>query len=136
MSASAGMTFYPGSEIATGYPLISIPMQWNWFRGRTHHREHGAGITYGSGWYGGWSRDDDPLASQGIYLFAKPIGYRYQRENGGLFLRVNVLAWVRIIELNRRYVEAHGFWETPPIFPWLGLDIGYTFKQRNRTAQP
>lgn len=133
MSLSGGMTFYPGSDYPTNFPKISLPVQWNWFRGRTHHREHGAGLTFGSGWYTGWSVDGQPTASQGIYLFAKPIGYRFQRPHGGFFMRVNILAWARIIELNQRYVEAYGYWETPPIFPWLGLDLGYTFRHRLKT---
>lgn len=127
MSLSAGVTFRPGGEEPTNFPAFSLPLQWNWFRGFIHHREHGAGLTFGSGWYTGTSVDNDPVASQGIYLFAKPIGYRYQRSENGLFLRFNLLAWARIVEFNDSYVDAYGYWETPPIFPWIGLDIGYSF---------
>jgi hypothetical protein len=130
MSVSGGFTYYHyhGGAEPTNFPVISVPLQWNWFKGRVHHREHGAGLTYGSGWYGGFGTEGQPLTSQGIYLFAKPIGYRYQKPTGGFFFRLNVLTWVRIIELNELYVEANGYWETPPIFPWAGLDLGYTFR--------
>lgn len=128
MSLSVGATYVPDNRGTLNVPKYSLPIQWNWFRGQSHHREHGAGLTFGSGWYAGSGSGDGPLASNGIYLFAKPIGYRFQRPHGGFFLRVNILAWARIIELNRRYVEEHGYWETPPIFPWVGFDLGYTFR--------
>lgn len=133
MSVSGGFTFYPGSDYPTNFPKLSIPLQWNWFRGKSHHREHGAGLTFGSGWWTGWSEDGDPIASQGVYVFIKPIGYRFQQNNGGFFLRVNLLAWTRVAELNRRYAEAYGvFLKTPPVFPWIGMDVGYTFRKRTK----
>ena len=133
MSCSVGLTYVPGDPDVRLTPKFSLPIQWNWFRGISHHREHGAGLTFGSGWYAGSGTGDGPLASQGIYIFAKPIGYRYQRATGGFFLRVNILTLARLIELNQRYVEKYGYWETPPIIPWLGVDVGYTFRPRSKS---
>lgn len=130
ISLSGGLTFLPGSDYPTNFSKISVPFQFNYFRGRDHHREHGFGLTYGRGWYTGSTNFGEPLASQGIYLFIKPIGYRYQPIKGGFFFRLNLLAWSRVIEFNRKYVEEYGYWETPPIFPWMGLDLGYTFRPR------
>lgn len=130
MSVSGGFTYfrYPGSDSPTNVSQISLPVQWNWFKGQVHHREHGAGLTFGRGWFTGSTYFGERLVSNGIYLFAKPFGYRYQLDLGGFFFRAYALAWVRIIELNRRYVEEYGFWETPPVFPWVGFDLGYTFR--------
>ena len=129
-SVSVGGSYVPSGYESTNFPIISIPVQMNWYRGRNHNREHGVGLSYGSGWYGGYSIDGQPIASQGLYLFTKPIGYGYQGRNGGFFFRLNLLAWARIVEFNRSYVEAYDYWESPPILPWLGIDLGYTLRNK------
>ncbi|MBL7945509.1 MAG: hypothetical protein JNN32_05550 [Flavobacteriales bacterium] len=136
MSLSAGLTYFPLANEPISTHVFSLPLQWNWFKGQVHHHEHGAGLTFGRGWFTGSTNFGERLVSNGIYFFAKPFGYRYQRDHGGFFFRAYTLAWVRIIELNRRYVEEYGFWETPPVFPWVGFDLGYTFRHRHNTDRP
>lgn len=133
MSVRGCLIFYPGSDHPTNFPMLSISLQGSRFRGKNHHREHGAGHPNASGWWTGRSEDGDPVSSQGVHGVVKAVGYRFQPDQGGSFLRVNLLAWTRIAELNRRYAEADGvFLKPPPVFPWFGLDIGYTFSDRTK----
>ncbi len=136
MSLSAGLTYFPVANEPVSAHFFSLPCQWNWFKGQVHHREHGAGLTFGSGWYTDGGTRSDPIVSRGIYLFIKPIGYRLQQLDGGLFIRVNLLLLSRIVEFNGRYVEESGYWERPPVLPWFGVDLGYSFRCRKKSFAP
>lgn len=133
MSLSAGLTYFPLANEPVSAHFFSLPCQWNWFKGQVHHREHGTGLTFGSGWYTDGGTRSAPIVSRGIYLFIKPIGYRLQQVDGGLFVRVNILLLSKVVEVNSRYVEESGYWERPPVMPWFGVDMGYTFRCRKKS---
>lgn len=153
-SVSAGITTIPHPVL-----LVSgIPVSYNWLFGKSpHHLEVGIGLTVmhmrrgqvminhrietGPGIiqeqvYSGHSH------SWFVYLTPK-IGYRFQREDGGMFLRV---ALTPVVALFNRigpikggpsgpvgggtalFTEAAFF--TTPVMPWGGISIGFTLKKR------
>jgi hypothetical protein len=110
-----------------------IPISYNWIFGKkSHHLEVGIGLT---------SLIVNPNSNMvsDFYTYLTPkIGYRYQRPNGGLFLRATVTPMIDILnvrtytfgnEKSRNFssfnnVVGLGY----AVFPWPGLSIGYTFK--------
>jgi len=91
--------------------------------------EHGAGLTYGSGWNATTAQGG--IYSEALHLFLKPIGYRYQREPGGLFIRASALLAVKLVEFNEAWAlneSSGGGSESNGI--WFGVDLGYTFKTK------
>jgi hypothetical protein len=132
MSWSVGGSYLPdvGESGGPVAPKYSIPIQWNWFPGRKHHIELGAGVTLASGWY---AQSGDPtIISRAAYVTLKPVGYRFQAEPGRFFLRAYPLVFIKAIEFDPAWVELTN--ETGenkhPIFPWVGIDLGYTFRPK------
>lgn len=134
-SFTLGATFVPSAVgFGSGETYIGMPVSYNWLLGkRSHHLELGIGLTPMFALSAGDNRSDI------FYLAAAPkIGYRFQRPQGGLFLKATVTALIDVVHvekysfLNRRYnsfsylndVMGIGY----GVFPWPGLSVGYTFK--------
>jgi len=108
--------------------IYSVPIEFNSIHGNEHNIEFGIGATYAYG----FNSDNDPSGNQysssAIYATLRVFGYRYQRIDGGFFLKTGLLAFMEIVELNFQYKNVRK--NDPPVFPSLGLGIGYTFKTK------
>jgi len=88
-----------------------VPVQLNAFFGSgNHHPEVGIGFTYRY-------MNTTPESLYEKYMFPVKVGYSYQRPEGGLFLRADLLAVYRPDEAF-----------TPNIYPSFGFGIGYTLQ--------
>lgn len=139
MSASLGFTYLPDAgTVQHGAYSLSIPAQWNWYHGEKNHVEHGLGLSYLSGWNSS-SEDytDVVIRSQTLDLFIKPVGYRYQRPQGGFFFRFNILLKISLVELNPAWTEHIKDDASPPpqTLPWLGIDLGYSFRPKRSQSE-
>ncbi len=135
MSVSIGMTYLPdiGSDSPTAPPAakFSVPVQWNWFHGDRSTMERGLGLSLLSGWnsVGEGYDGTGPAHSTSLHAFIKPIGYRLQPKRSGFFLRAYPLVGFKLMEFNdawRSYIDTNPS-EEESIFPWFGLDLGYSF---------
>jgi hypothetical protein len=129
LSLSVGCAYLPDDPGGPQAAKFSLPVQINIFHGHSSSMEHGAGLTYGSGWNATTAQGG--IHSEALHLFLKPMGYRYQRETGGLFIRASALLAVKLVEFN----EAWGLYESSgggqePNGLWFGVDLGYTFKSK------
>lgn len=150
---SGGLSFWPGR----GFIWSGTNISYNFLTGQeNNHLEFGLGFSLTSEYYktivGGKCFDDngniisnDPTfigTNFDCYTFLTPkIGYRFQRKNGGLQLRITFTPMVPLI--NRFYTSYNSYYsENPyytyfksyfypyykiPVFPWAGASIGYTF---------
>jgi len=132
-SFTAGFVYVPQSMGFGDGVYCGIPISYNWLLGKkSHHLEVGIGLT---------SLVVNPNSNMwsDFYTYLTPkIGYRYQRPNGGLFLRATATPMIDILnvstykwgnEKSRNFssfnnVAGLGY----AVFPWPGLSIGYTFK--------
>ena len=95
----------------------SIPLELSFLKGKNNHNlEIGIGATAFFKEYVETTRDNFlSLASFGR------IGYRYQKNNGGIFFKVGFTPIIQFKKnmdsINPKYV-----------YPWAGLAIGYTLK--------
>jgi hypothetical protein len=129
LSVSMGCAYLPDVPGGPQVARFSLPVQINIFHGQKSSMEHGAGLTYGSGWNATTARGGSH--SEALHLFLKPIGYRYQRNTGGFFLRASALLAIKLVEYN----EAWALYESggggpEPNGVWFGVDLGYTFKRK------
>lgn len=139
MSVSIGGGYIPVIEpeasSSTLAPKISVPVQWNWFHGERSMMEHGLGLSMLSGWNAVGDADETGRAhSTSLTAFLKPIGYRYQANGNGIFIRAYALVAFKLIEFNPAWKEllaTHPEYDYN-IFPWVGLDIGYSFKSSKK----
>jgi hypothetical protein len=135
-TASIKRISYPNERINGA--LYSIPIQWNWFFGRTHHREHGAGLTFGHAWWAepgrdGYSEQPDIL-SNALCISVKPIAYRFQKAYGGIYFRIYPMVHIKAAEFNadwRKHLKDINASEHP-IIPSVGLDLGYTMPPKHQ----
>lgn len=129
LSMSMGCAYLPDFTRGPRAARFSLPVQINIFHGHNSSMEHGAGLTYGSGWNAinaqGGSR------SEALHLFIKPTGYRYQRKTGGLFIRAYTLVAIKLVEFNDAWaLYEKGGGGPEPNGVWFGVDLGYTFKRK------
>ena len=75
--------------------------------------------------------------------FTPKIGYRFQKNSGGLFLRLTLTPSIaginsiggteggKLIKQDRetQYFKSAAFFEPYKIFPWAGLSIGWTIRK-------
>ncbi|MBK6540409.1 MAG: hypothetical protein IPG10_03815 [Flavobacteriales bacterium] len=134
MSAGAGASYLPDLDpLQEGSPSSSeftLPVQWNWFHGKRRHWEHGLGVTYASGLDALGGTYD--IHSDALWACIKPIAYRIQRPKGGFFFRAKVYLIAKIAEFNvewRQYTAVYGEPHIT-ISPFLGIDLGYTFRTK------
>jgi hypothetical protein len=99
----AGITVVPICLYDWCSALVVTPIAASYWLGEgSHHFEFGAGATLG------WAADDDAR------FWTASAGYRYQRPEGGLVLRVFATAFVRMNEPS-------------DVLPWPGASVGYAF---------
>lgn len=119
-----GFSFIPLSHWdGLGGPW-TVPMEMNLLIGKKHHFECGIGISY---WYGAFSyRDDHDRIMRSISLWLVPqiIGYRFQKYQGGFFIKADIHGWFKIYEFNKQFNASY----FATAGPGYGLGIGYTFK--------
>lgn len=125
----------------TGYPkyFFSSPLELCCFEGKKANFEIGMGITYCQG-IAGTNPDPGNLSPRDylvdvLYSCAR-IGFRYQKEAGGFFLRFGIGYIKRISELYKYHynytsdgIDIHDSDFT------IGLGIGYTFKKRKHSEK-
>lgn len=139
MSVSIGGSYIPVIEpdnpSSTLVAKFSFPVQWNWFHGKRSTMEHGLGLSVLSGWNAVGDADGtDRAHSTSLTAFLKPIGYRYQPKGNGVFIRAYSLIAFKLVEFNpswSRLLVSHPNYDYT-IFPWFGLDVGYSFKVRKK----
>ncbi len=134
-SFSAGLVYVP-KVIGFGDGVYyGIPISYNLLFGKkNHHFEFGLGLT---------NMLVFPEINNGLskyYLCLTPkVGYRFQKPNGGLFLKVTANLLIDVFNVERYKYEngvsltTSSFYDVFgvgfPIFPWPGLGIGYTLKK-------
>ena len=127
LSMSMGCGYLPDYQGGPQASKFSLPIQFNVFHGHNSFMEHGIGLTYGSGWNA--TTAEGGIQSNAIHLFLKPIGYRYQAETGGLFIRVNGLVPIKLVEFNDAWTSYDSDSNEPMVSGvWFGVDVGYTFE--------
>ena len=152
-SFSAGLTIIPHPELF----VLGVPVSYNYLFGqKNHHLELGIGFT------AMYLRQGRIIASEGyidnnglpqtnnfegysndFYSFFTPkIGYRFQKTNGGLFLRLTLTPPIAGINkigdlkggkyssgwTNIEYFKSAAFFNSPA-FPWAGISIGWTIRK-------
>ena len=103
-------TYYLNDYTDTFNPEIILPVALHLLYGKDHKLEFGLGQTFTS-----FIRADTKnfQPKRDVYSHTHfTLGYRYQKNEGGLMLRV---AYTPIIEFNKEYTH------------WGGLSIGYAF---------
>ena len=115
-------------------PIYSVPIELNLIKGKKHNIEFGLGFTYGYAFNSstilipqGSNFTTKEEYSESIYSNLKVIGYRFHNPSGGLFIKASGLLLLKIIELNKNYVQQ----KQEFIFgPYIGVSLGYTFKKK------
>ena len=153
-SFSAGLTIIPSGELL----VLATPISYNYiFGSKNHHLELGLGFTpmylrqgkiqaseYYNDAQGNLQIRDYKSSRTDVYTYFTPkIGYRFQKAEGGFFMRVTLtppLAGInRIGEYkgaihepswgpNYEYFRYAVFFPYRA-FPWAGVSFGYTLKK-------
>lgn len=134
-SFSLGLVYVP-KVIGFGDGVyFGIPISYNLLLGKkSHHFELGLGLT---------NMLVNPSLNNGLskyYMCLTPkVGYRFQKPNGGLFLKVTANLLIDVFNVQSYKYEngvsriTSSFYDVfgvgYPIFPWPGLGVGYTFKK-------
>ncbi|MFH2143269.1 MAG: hypothetical protein ABIJ97_12655, partial [Bacteroidota bacterium] len=98
---------------------LIIPAELNLVFGKKHHFETGCGFIYSSGPY---------MKSYGtrLFLLLRPVGYRYQRTDGGFSVRLGFIPSIKIFDF-----RSDVFFNPKEYFYFfMGLGIGYTLKEQ------
>lgn len=128
-----GFIYLPHNVIS----FYTIPIEFNFLRGKKNHSEFGIGFSYVNGLNeksynvpDGSNFSTIYEYSRAIYLNVKPIGYRFQRPSGGLFFRTGIAITSKIAELNINYRNIKSNSNQPAIWPTISISLGYTFRKR------
>jgi len=101
--------------------ITSIPIEFSYLHpvsSKNHYLEFGLGLLYLYDIFIDLNHVDQ-------YFFATSrIGYRYQRRDGGFFLKAGITPLFELFVINRDPANI----DYPKLYPWAGLGIGYTFK--------
>jgi hypothetical protein len=154
-SFSAGITLIPHPDLF----VVGTPVSFNFiFFQKSHHLELGLGFTplfirFGNIYANEWYLDESGTLqenyftghSNDIYNYFTPkIGYRYQKPEGGLFLRATFtppLAGINLFgdtkggmtntsnNYRTEYFQNAAFY-SGKVFPWAGISIGWTLKSK------
>lgn len=133
-SYRVGFVYVPIKLNESNFSPFSIPIEFNYLKGRKNHLEIGLGFSYAYAFNS--SHREIPHGSnfisvqefsKAIYLFVKPIGYRFQKDTGGLFVKISGLLLYKALEINNNYTNrANEF----TLGPYIGVSIGYTIKNK------
>lgn len=113
--------------------LASATFEVSYINGIKHNLEYSIGVSYFhvlsmEAQY----NNTDYQATGNLYLFPH-FGYRFQKPEGGFFLRIGIGANIKVAELYQYTPSKHD-----KTFPqvnshvWFGIGIGYTFKSRKK----
>jgi hypothetical protein len=146
-SFTAGFSLFPSDNLF----VFGLPISYNLLVGKKNHfMELGLGFTtmYEKseifiGVYNPISNqtsNKDYFHTVNFYTYFTPkFGYRYQRANGGFFFRTTFTPFLaginRIGYKTKRGIGKYSRYEYfdnavsfgEPVFPWVGVGIGYTF---------
>ena len=119
---TTGFGYFP--SVNNSNPIIGVPISINLTTGtNNHHFEFGIGITYNSGilqeiiYTPSYSESNSFKA---IYSNFR-IGYKYQKPESGLFLRIGLTPLVRL-----KTIEELDNIKTGRFIPLFGLGAGYS----------
>ena len=120
---TAGFGYFP--SINNSDSILGIPVSLNLITGKNnHHFELGVGLTYNSGLFKEEIKIGNEIISSNsliaIYNTYR-IGYKYQKPDGGLFIRANVTPFIRI-----KTIKEIPSMTVSKFFPNIGLGIGYS----------
>lgn len=123
---------------------LGLPVSYNWLYGKKRNfLELGIGLTTQMGQQLVLMINDpnyhQPDGFSVIYTYLTPkIGYRFQPENSGLFLRATLTPHLALVSTefdfrNGKLITGNTFFKDfmdtgIPAFPWVGASVGYTFK--------
>ena len=117
ISARVGITYTPFIEDFNDYPSIGFPFELTGLIGRKNGKfEFGIGGAY-------HYLFDEP-SNYSFLFFVPRIGYRLQKDQGGLFIKTGFTPWIPIA-IDDNFSEDK---LEPSFFPMIGFAIGYTFK--------
>lgn len=109
-----------------GNQALAVPIGLNVFRGvKASHLELGLGLTYVKG-YRFYYLGSEPVPSKAIYL-APNIAYRFQKLDGGVFLRITYAPLFRL----REYTKPDLFSDIMKTHLNFGVALGYFFSDHN-----
>jgi hypothetical protein len=146
-SFTAGFSLFPSDNLF----VFGLPISYNLLVGKKNHfMELGLGFTamcekidvsvgdYNSVTNQTTNRDFFHIVNFYTY-FTPKVGYRYQRAKGGLYFRATFAPFFaginNIGSITKRGIGKYSRYEYfdnavgfgRPIFPWVGVGIGYTF---------
>ena len=98
-----------------------IPTEVNFIFGHNHCFEMGCGFTYTTG-------NKRLNYDSRLFLFLRILGYRFQKTNGGLFLRGAFVPSIKIFDFKNEIL----FNPDEYFFFFLGFGIGYTIKMKKQ----
>jgi hypothetical protein len=135
LSFRIGFLYYPMQNKQQPF-AISTPFEMNVLKGQKNHIEFGLGFTY----IDGLRSNNRRVAiintnnfiykeeySKALYFIIKPIGYRLQKNTGGMFLKLSGLVYCKTVEFNSNYLKSEN---EAIVEPFIGFSLGYTFKNR------
>lgn len=110
------------------FRTLAIPIGLNFFKGASsHHRELGIHLSYREGMqYIVRARDKYDVA-RGIY-FSPTVGYRFQKPEGGVFLRIQYTPMIKVYEFTGERIFRERIGKYRHMF---GLSAGYFFPSKN-----
>jgi len=119
----------------------AVPTSFNFITGadKSYHLELGIGLTYHlMRQLQESSSKENSFENKHLLYLNSTIGYRYQRKDGGLFLKANLNIMSGIygqvdIDGNTTISEYYSGWfkstwlHQRPVMAWGGIGVGYTF---------
>ena len=106
------------------FPIQGIPFEISVLASGmgNHHFELGTGVSYIKGLEHHYIirdfAENKEYISESLFIPFR-IGYRYQRQDGGLFVKAGLVPLVSIYDFEKYY--------TKKSYVWLGLGLGYSF---------
>lgn len=118
---SLGFGYYPNKNNDLN-PSYAFPISVNWSNGlKNHHLDLGFGLTYNSGVI--QKRSYVHSKSMEALWLSFRLGYKYQKPNGGLFLRVGITPLLKLKEFSSISDSDNILLKFLPLF---GIGIGIT----------
>ncbi len=113
LSIATGVSYLPG---LSGYNNLHISTQVNYFAGTKHNLEFGFGYAYGQ------AKNKQEFHNYHLLVFR--TGYRHQKHEKGLFIRVGLTPFIVLSE--SLYFSA---FPNIPYLDWIdiGFALGWTF---------
>ena len=112
LSIATGVSYLP---VLSGYNNLHISTQVNYFAGTKHNLVFGFGYAYGQ------AESKQEFHSWHLLLFR--TGYRHQKQEGGLFIKVGIAPFILLSEtlyLSALHFAKHDWFD-------IGFAIGWTF---------